>query len=193
MGQYYHPCRVGTKEYVYSHTFGSGLKLMEHSWMKNDFVKFVESLIAPGGKWYGSPIVWAGDYADPELDENGEPIRITEENETYEANLYLMGEDKIIPEAPVKGIKLKHYRYLINETDKTFVDKNKVPGGRSAGWEDWRIHPLPLLTCEGNGRGGGDFRGEDFYNVIGSWARKVVTVADKKPKGYTEIVFDLTE
>lgn len=173
--------------------------------MKNDFVKFVESLIAPGGKWFGSPIVWAGDYADPELDENGEPIIIYVESglipepstivegETCEANLYSLAETEIKPEVPVKGIKLKHYRYLINETDKTFVDKNKVPGGRSAGWEDWRIHPLPLLTCQGNGRGGGDFRGEDFYNVIGSWARKVVTVADKKPKGYTEIVFDLTE
>ena len=61
MGQYYHPAVLGNnkrtvKAWVYSHDItyefkrddgkvfmlGNGLKLMEHSWMKNDFVAAFE-------------------------------------------------------------------------------------------------------------------------------------------------------
>ena len=55
----------------------------------------------------------------------------------------------------------------------------------------YAIHPLPLLTCDGNGRGGGDFHKED--PLVGSWARNRVTVSNTKPKGYTEIEFNLFE
>lgn len=49
-----------------------------------------------------------------------------------------------------------------------------------------KIHPLPLLTCEGNGRGGGDFRteNEDYLKLIGSWARNRITIQTKKTKRY---------
>jgi hypothetical protein len=79
---------------------------------------------------------------------------------------------------------------------KEYVDKKKVP--ISDIWEDdkgkewpFAIHPLPLLTCEGNGRGGGDFYKED--PLVGKWARNRVTVSKTKPKGYTEIEFNLFE
>lgn len=185
MGQYYKAIKFGTKEYVSSWALNCGAKLMEHSWVKNPFVKFVESLLAEGGAWHGSPIVWAGDYADPELNEQGDPIQITKEDKTYEANLYMLSDVEIKPE---EKPKLKYYRYLINETDKTFVDKNKLVDN-----DGWRIHPLPLLTCEGNGKGGGDFSGEDKQGLIGTWARKVIIPSTKKPKGYKEIYFDLEE
>ena len=48
-----------------------------------------------------------------------------------------------------------------------------------------KIHPLPLLTCEGNGRGGGDFSGENEF--VGSWARDVVSIEFDAPEGFTEI------
>ena len=35
---------------------------------------------------------------------------------------------------------------------KEFVNKDTMPNN-----DDWLVHPLPLLTCEGNGRGGGDY------------------------------------
>ena len=83
MGQYYKPCSLEKKEYVYSHdikethtgyngepyTCGNGLKLMEHSWRKNRFVNAVAGLIAKGGAWHGDRLVWAGDYADNEISE----------------------------------------------------------------------------------------------------------------------------
>ena len=45
MGQYYKPINLDDKQWLYSHDFGDGLKLMEHSWIGNDFVGAV------GGSW----------------------------------------------------------------------------------------------------------------------------------------------
>ena len=70
MGQYYKPC-VLKKNYknvkqpvisgLYSYEFGNGLKLMEHSWVGNNFVRAAMQLIA---KYKGYPFVWCGDYAE---------------------------------------------------------------------------------------------------------------------------------
>lgn len=186
MGQYYKAVVSTTKEYVSSYDFDCGAKLMEHSWMKNPFLKFVESLIAEGGSWYGKPLVWAGDYADPETDENGNVIKgKNDDGSEYDANLYDLKENCI---KPSKEFNPKHYRYIINETKKQFVDKNKCPDDG----DGWRIHPLPLLACEGNGYGGGDYNGDNMDNV-GVWARDVITVSTKKPKGYTEIIPNFLE
>ena len=180
MGQYYNPVILTEDQkpigFFYSHDFGSGLKLMEHSWLKNPFVRYVEKFLEA----QPSKIVWAGDYADREPD--------------TEKNLYELSEAAIKlthDEAPKENIwdhkfKTKYYRYLVNLDTFEYVDKNKIP--ENAGW---KIHPLPLLTCEGNGRGGGDFRGDS--NLIGLWARNRITVSNKKPKGYDELIFDLVE
>ena len=75
MGQYWKPIFLSEnnkpKNYVYSHDFGSGLKLMEHSWMKNPLVRFVEKQLIDNPQ----KLVWAGDYAD---NENPETITETE-------------------------------------------------------------------------------------------------------------------
>ena len=83
---------------------------------------------------------------------------------------------------------LKETRYIVNHTKKQFVDKTKAPKDS----EGWQVHPLPLLTCEGNGQGGGDYRKEE-NKFIGVWARDVISVQSKKPKGFTEIIpnFDM--
>jgi hypothetical protein len=57
---------------------------------------------------------------------------------------------------------IPYYKYLVNYSKKQYCtipvnDNNK-----------WQVHPLPLLTCSGNGRGGGDYRLED--ERVGSWA-----------------------
>jgi len=62
MGQYYKPINIDNNQWLlsYDYTAGEwsiGLKLMEHSWMKNPFVKTVESLLAEGGKWFANRIV----------------------------------------------------------------------------------------------------------------------------------------
>jgi len=180
MGQYYKPISIDKKQFVLSHEYDNGLKLMEHSWIGNGFVGIVEDLIAEGGDWHGDRIVWAGDYAD--------------EEKGSKENLYsIVGvdENKIYP----KRTK-KKYRYVVNLDTKEFVDTKKVP--LSDVWEDekgkewpFSIHPLPILTCEGNGRGGGDLRKED--PLVGKWARNRVIVSKTKPKGFTEMAFNLFE
>lgn len=187
MGQYYKPINIDKKQFLYSHDYGNGLKLMEHSWIGNAFVTAVESLIAKGGAWFRDKIVWAGDYADKEKDAEGNDLGVT---------LYsLMDDDdtqKVRPDVPKKK-----FRYLVNLDTREFVDKNKIPVSEyykdeSTGKEyPFTIHPLPLLTCEGNGRGGGDYHGES--PLIGKWARQRVIVSTTKPKNCTEIIFDLVE
>jgi hypothetical protein len=191
MGQYYKPLSLEKKQYVYSHditytfkrddgkTFkmGHGLKLMEHSWVQNDFVNAVASLIAVGGAWHGDRLVWAGDYADNERSEKT--------GRFLTRNLYsIVGENKIIPAIPKKI-----YRYFLNLDTKEFVDVTKCPE-EDLNDPGWQIHPLPLLTCEGNNRGGGDFRKE--HPMIGAWARNHIEASYTKPKG-TEIFPNFTE
>ena len=201
MGQYYHALILKDKVYdtnneqvlawLYSHNYSNGLKLMEHSWIGNNFVETFESLLSPRGKYTKHRIVWAGDYAD------GEP-ELTTQDETgrdVETNLYSLCEDNtnINP----KGTNKSKYRFILNHTTKEFVDKDKCP--ISDVWTDpktgkeypYTVHPLPLLTCEGNGRGGGDFRGENDF--VGTWARHSISVANTVPKGFTEIVPDFKE
>jgi hypothetical protein len=211
MGQYFTPVILKEDKktpigFAYSHDFGSGLKLMEHSWAKNDFVGFIESLLKRGMAFHKTPIVWAGDYADEEPFESipKEVIDMLvaqgytlEELQKNGANIQSIAEcsaPKLRPNThkieDFKILKANETRYLVNHDKKEFVDKTKTPKDN----DGWQIHPLPLLTCEGNGRGGGDFhKGGD---VVGRWARDIISVERTKsaiPKDYTELKFDLVE
>lgn len=209
MGQYYKPVFLNEKNkpvsFVYSHDFASGLKIMEHSWVGNKFVQFVERQLI------GNPtkLVWAGDYAereDPKTISDFELKQIADETtETYNfkklkevgVNLYDLCQcvGKLIYDEDIKD-KYNHkfpdyskgFKYVVNHTKKQFVDKSKVPNK-----DGWRVHPLPLLTCEGNGGGGGDYYSENGKSFIGVWARDLISVENKKPKGYTEITPDFKE
>ena len=175
MGQYYKAGVLAEnkktiKGWVYSHEYDNGLKLMEHSYIGNNFVSAFESLI----KSKPERVVWAGDYADS-----------CKGNKT---NVYSRCNDKN-KLSPTEKPTTTETRFIVNHSKKEFVDKFKVP--EIENWKGAKIHPLPLLTCEGNGRGGGDFRGENEY--VGSWARDVISVESKKPIGYTEIVPNFEE
>lgn len=183
MGQYYKPICLENTQYLLAHDYDNGLKLMEHSWIENDFMNAVVGLIKKGGAWYNKPIVWAGDYADDEPNLGDmEP-----------QNLYMLVDEanKVKPKSHEQTD-----RYLVNMDTKEFVDMKKVPVTDVYNDFEFRVHPLSLLTCEGNGQGGGDYFGEDENNLIGSWARNRVTVNKTRPKknrGYNEIIFDLKE
>jgi len=172
MGQYYHPAFLARNKktvlaWFYSHDYRNGLKLMEHSYMGNNFVAMVEAHL----KQAPQRLVWAGDYA--------------EKCKGRKSNVYDRCNDKN------KGGHENHYtlaetRYIINHTKKQFVDKLICPFGKGE-WSDYQVHPLPLLTCEGNGQGGGDYRREENPH-IGIWARDLISVDKKIPDGYTELV-----
>lgn len=176
MGQYYKPCILAKNKktvvkWVYSHSYGwNGLKLMEHSYIENDFVKAFETLITNNPQH----VVWGGDYAEPEK-KGG-------------TNTYARCTDKkeVKPFSPTETGK-----YVVNHSKKLYVDKSKAPLC-SKDWEG-RIHPLPLLTAEGNGQGGGDYRGKASVKLVGSWARDLISVENEKPKGFKELKYNFTE
>ena len=148
MGQYYKAVNVDDMEHVEPHDYDNGAKLMEHSYIGNNFVEAVEFLLIDTGKnknrWSGKRIVWAGDYANPE------PM----EGET----LYSLVDKplKMLIEAVPTN-----YKYLVNLDKKEFVDKSKCNIMSSEKKSKLVIHPLPILTVDGNGRGGGDYHQEE--------------------------------
>lgn len=178
MGQYYRPTFVNNQgnpiATAYPLANGYGLKLMEHSYY-NVFTLGMLNHLRKNPK---SRIVWAGDYADDtckcrekgkgwvscniyykanDLEENGKIERIgaSAANADY-LNAWIVNHTKriAIPYYP------KEY------AEKKAADPNYMP-----------INVLALLTCEGNGRGGGDYHGT-YMDLVGSWSRDLLSVAE---------------
>lgn len=194
MGQYYHPISIDKKEWLYSHDYDNGLKLMEHSWVGNVFVENVEAMLIPGGRWYADKIIWAGDYADlsPIDGYNYNSFCFDSQEEKDNALSQMINNfrtSSCIKIAPERKALPAEYIYVVNRTKKLFV--NKLKGVKNE--DGWMIHPLPLLTSDGNGQGGGDFRGKDPNNLIGTWALDSITIEKDVPEGYHELIFDLYE
>ena len=163
MGQYYVPVVInkdGRKKFD-SWDYGSGLKLMEHSWLGNRFVNAVYTAIKDNSSLVG----WIGDYSndvgcDKDLykyawsnelgDTSSNSARIKPENLFYnEEEKKVYGEGFLINHSLYQYIDMKEY--VEQSEDKV-----------------WVINPLPLLTAIGNGQGGGDYRGENM-KLVGSW------------------------
>ena len=162
MGQYYLTvilAEKSDKEYIRTFLdptmYNNGSKLTEHSYIGNSFMKVIENLIGPSGMFYKSRLVWAGDYAD--------------EEPNSKSNLYTMCESK----KPFVNTDASTYTYIVNHTKKVYIEKKG------------EFHPLPLLTAEGNGRGGGDYRGPNM-DLVGTWARDVISMENEAPE-YTLI------
>jgi len=184
MGQYYSPINLDKKQY-FEDIKGSS-KLMEHSYIGNNFVNVVENLLSLRGNWYKTRLVWAGDYMDKGLfipkDKLNEIIYEYngKESRGNEISLYLYA-DKFFKK--IQSNKKKEYgRYIINHTKKEYVDKKNIPIfdviSINRGIRKRKIHPLPLLTCSGNNRGGGDYHGNNMEKV-GSWAGDIISVENK--------------
>jgi hypothetical protein len=176
MGQYYKIIILGdgkknNKEIILlllnPRDYGNGSKLMEHSYINTKMMNTVEYLISKQDRFYKSRIIWAGDYAD------------AEEEEDEEINLYHLTDYY----GSYTGIVLtSDTRYIVNHTKKLYVDKEKSND----------IHPLPLLVSEGNGRGGGDYSGNN-QNLCGVWARDVISMEEDIPSEYQELLCDFKE
>lgn len=201
MGQYYRPIVLNedkktVKEYASSYVFHEGAKLMEHSYIDNLLVNCVEEKLLDNP----TRLVWAGDYADPENGKEEGP------------NLYDLSSEQgknMFADAPQKGFgeiwdasdeQLSKWfpawgkvvelgkqdapdTFVLNHDKKQYYVRPKKKGG------ELTINPLPLLTAEGNGRGGGDYQGTHM-KLIGTWARDSIEyVTDKSlvPEDYKVI------
>jgi hypothetical protein len=189
MGQYHSPIILNVNNYkkedknenkilawLYPHKFDCGTKLMEFSYVGNSVMNAVETLLERGkGLYTGNRLVFGGDYADDEdekySDGNG-------------ANLHFLADD-IEPTMPENT---KRLQYAINEETKEYIDLDAVKPDK---W-GLKIHPIALLCDEGNGLGGGDYRGIN-EDVVGSWARNIITFSDEKPFGFKEFKVEFKE
>lgn len=195
--------------------FDNGAKLMEHSYVRNNYVGAFLYLIDLLDDSEGVPCVWGGDYADtigtdgmPFIERLNDAGRIETDggfHAHYAANEW-MGEDKKSKDYldvldMVKESKLHHYSYIINRTKKQYVEVPKNVNGQ------WIIHPLPILLADSNGRGLGDYEDEYCTNpeekdvslkkyekkhnaqFVGTWAYDSISVTNCKgdTEGYTRI------
>lgn len=181
MGQYYTPvlkAKSGKVMRFNSFDFDNGMKIMEHSWIGNNFVNAVMYKI----KNEACRIAWVGDYAGD-----------GENDEKYKNDLF----DWFVKETDVKEYcksrKMKFdidnvHGYLVNVTKKQYVDlkdyfekSKKIENG-----DVWCVHPLPLLTSIGNGAGGGDYWGVN-KEVVGMWATDEVQFVEELPEGMEKL------
>jgi len=178
MGQYYHPINIESMEWVYSHDYGEGLKLMEHSYLGNDFVGVVMTLLKKGGRWYKKRLVWCGDYYD---EDDGE-----DDGEDGRGYYDRCEDDKKVYLKPMPSVEQLNY-VIVNHTKKEYVDLRKFCVDVTAGLgEDLITHPLPLLTALGNGGGGGDYEGTNM-DKVGYWARDTISAETEAPERYKEL------
>lgn len=144
-------------------------KLMEHSWWYNTFVNTICKLI------FRNPqkVYWVGDYAEDLCEFY---------DEVWGENV----EGEGVEEAQV----VLSHKYLVNHDRKEYLDCSEY-FKESSDEHGWCIHPLPLLTCVGNGRGGGDYRSDVNEDEVGEWYGATLSVETTIPEGYTkyEVVF----
>lgn len=131
---------------------GEGAKLMEHAYINTNIVSVVEHWLIH----HPQRVVWAGDYAQKEPNEDLNLYHKAEEPE----NLKLWDDEK-------KSHDPTH-RFIVNHNKKLIL-KLKDRGTSN------QIHPLPLLTAEGNGEGCGDYYGKN-EDQVGTWSRDLISV-----------------
>ncbi len=173
--------RNGKEEYMMA-------KLTEHSWWLNEFVNAV--CLAVYERKEQNRIAWIGDYANSFLESigeksfnglNGKQIkRLTEQ--TWNCK----GISVPVTDFTLDGL------FLINHTKKEYIDCTKyfnVSNMRSK-YGDWCMHPLPILTCIGNGLGGGDYHSPTANSTeeyIGYWAWDEISLANNPVEDFKEI------
>lgn len=177
MGQYYKACFITAKkdkvkEYFDSWDTNNGSKLMEHSYIGNNFVMNVTYKMIECPK----RLVWAGDYGNAVIG-----------NDNYYDLTYKAKKVDPLDEIEISIVKraLDDNTIYINHDKKEWFDlkKQTIPD-----MKDWGgiAHPLPILTADGNGCGGGDYNGA-LMEMVGTWKGDLIEVSDTIPTNYKEI------
>ncbi len=173
--------RDGKEEYMMA-------KLTEHSWWRNEFVNAV--CLAVYERKEKNRIAWIGDYADTFL----ECMDLKTFNGLNQMQIKRLCEQawgcngiSIPPtDFTLDGL------YLINHTKQEYINCTKYFNASvmHSKYGDWCMHPLPILTCIGNGLGGGDYHSptdNSTEEYIGSWAWNEISIEDKPVADFTEI------
>jgi hypothetical protein len=159
------------KAVMYStHSRDNGLKLMEHSYLENNYCKHIMSLL----KNNPLPLIWLCDYheADETTDLTWD---LCEEDETDEC-IDSFTDDKY---------------FILNHTKKVFIDVEKLFKlyGEEAK-EEWYIHPIPILcNSDTQSLGGGDYHPEDSRRA--TWCEDIISTSQEPEGEYKDVTEDV--
>lgn len=184
MGQYYRIFMCdedGSHPYVVSsyEIDDNGAKLLEHSYYTNRFVEVALARLCTGCR----RIWWMGDYA--EEDDIPEDLR--------KYGSMTAWDDRIKTTVFNDGFDNDAKLYLANHDTHEYIDLlrvrelNKVPGWTAS------IHPLPILTAVGNGRGGGDYHSGSNMNMVGLWAGQRLEILQEIPEDNFFVWVDVSD
>ena len=170
MEQYYTPMieDKNGKRTKYSIQIGGPTKcnspeLMGHSWWENPFVNALCTML------YKTPykVAWVGNCA--------------EKFELYKEVMDDSKETRVVEnQTKLDG------KYLVNHTKQEYINCDSYKS-KAIDSDSWCIHPLPLLTCIGNGMGDGDYFSKTGADCVGSWCWNIISVEDTIPDGYKEL------
>ncbi len=187
MGQYFSAVlqeRNGKASYFDAHEYDNGMKLMEHSFIGNNYVGTVYETIREYGPLRCG---WVGDYSDTEsLDKDGKWFLAKVFGDEKKRKRVLRwwnlversSENGVGIEYPEEALEHNKADYLLNYDRKEYI---KVPAYEKG---KWQVHPLPILTCSNPGSGG-NFRPKTEWEkeVFCSWCGDMIGVQDEKPEG----------
>lgn len=187
MGQYYHQVletkdKNGNKVRKYFNTqiyewfetgksnYYNGLKLMEHSWWRNDFC----TRLAKKLRNKPSRLAWVGDYADEE--------ECRKFGFDYE-DVWGGQDEDYFTVMKETDFTLDKVKYLVNLDKKCYIDLAEYK--KKSEDDFWVVFPLSLLTAIGNGRGGGDYSGT-CMEYVGAWTFDLIEFTNKIPSGFVK-------
>lgn len=195
MGQYYVPLIIRENDLFkggFAHDFGNGLKLLEHSYIGNNFVNAIthELLDNPGR------LAWIGDYAAkcwyPDLEDKRFSNDFICSQDMF--NLFFTIAWKIVSDTD-KDLTQHRITEEVDFIDKDHLDYyivNLTWGIYFSVKEYYElcesksiygvVHPLPLLCACGNGYGGGDYYTKGINaDKVGSWAFDEIVITQTEP------------
>lgn len=171
--------RDGKTEYMVA-------KLTEHSWWLNEFVNAV--CLDVYKRKEKNRIAWIGDYAKSFLTHiNAQSFNGLNDKQIKELTdkCWNCTGNAVTP----NDFTLDDL-FLVNHTKQEYIDcsayyRNSVMG------DGWCLHPLPILTCIGNGLGCGDYNyptAASTSEFVGYWAWDEISIEDKPITNYTPLL-----
>ena len=153
-----------------------GLKLMEHSYLNNEWIDAIANFIYRNRVRMAHVGDYAYEYPHYQLAYNDNVKKeVLDVSDMYDENGML---------------KRFNYdgKYLVNWDKKCYISFDNWKKRNLVSWaEDVYTCPFTILTALGNGRGGGDYYQEyPHFEDVGDWVWEEISIEDEVPDGFLE-------